>query len=155
MVENIRRKIRGKKEPGKRLKPQQWLLDLLWNSLRRMPRGTQVKGDGLAITMERRGISSEVALRDLSHSWLHVRSVKDHTGEETALWGIGPRGRTEDSQDWRFLGVPKPAPILITPEEPWILITVGANQSIFFWTLGQLSLCSLKPLVHFPPDSLL
>ena len=29
MVENIRRKIRDKKEPGERLKPQQWLLDLL------------------------------------------------------------------------------------------------------------------------------
>ena len=29
MVENTRRKIRDKKEPGKRLKPQQWLLDLL------------------------------------------------------------------------------------------------------------------------------
>ena len=29
MVENIRRKIRGKKESGKRLKPQQWLLYLL------------------------------------------------------------------------------------------------------------------------------
>ena len=28
-VENIRRKIRDKKEPGERLKPQQWLLDLL------------------------------------------------------------------------------------------------------------------------------
>ena len=50
-----------------------------------MPRGTQVKGDGLAITVERRGISSEVALRDLSHPWLHVQSVKDHNGEEIAL----------------------------------------------------------------------
>jgi len=29
MVENMRRKIKGKKEPGKRLTPQQWLLDLL------------------------------------------------------------------------------------------------------------------------------
>ena len=59
----------------------------------KMPRGTQVKGDRLAITVERRGISSEVALRDLSHCWLHVRSVKDHTGGS-------PQGSdSQDSQD--------------------------------------------------------
>ena len=50
---------RRKKEPGERLKPQQWLLDLLSNSLReKMPRGTKVKRDELVITVERRGISS-------------------------------------------------------------------------------------------------
>ena len=32
-----------------------------------MPRGTQVKRDGLAITVERRGTSSGVAVRPLSH----------------------------------------------------------------------------------------
>ena len=49
--------------------------------------------------------------------------------------------------------VPTQAPILITPEEPRVLVTVGGvNQSIFFWTLGQLSLCSLEPRVCFPPD---
>ena len=37
------------------------------NSLRKMPRGTQVKRDGLAITVERRGTSSEIALRHPSH----------------------------------------------------------------------------------------
>ena len=63
----------------------------------------------------------------------------------------GPRGftlrtlRTEGAR-----GSPQ-TPILITPEEPQVLITVGANQSIFFWTLGQLSLCTLKPLVCFLP----
>ena len=31
----MRRKIRKKKEPDQRLKPQQWLLDMLWNSLRK------------------------------------------------------------------------------------------------------------------------
>ena len=74
--------------------PQQWLLDLLWNSLRKMPRGTQVKRDGLVITMERRDITSGTDLRHLTHSWLHVQSAKDHTGEETALWGVDPRGWT-------------------------------------------------------------
>jgi len=46
-----------------------------------MPRGTQVKRDGLAITVERRGISSWIALRHPSRPWLHYWSVKDHTGE--------------------------------------------------------------------------
>ena len=36
------------------------------NSLRKMPRGAQVKRDGLATTVERRGTSSEIALRHLS-----------------------------------------------------------------------------------------
>ena len=35
--------------------------------------------------VERRGTSSEIALRHRSHSQLHVQSVKDHTGEETAI----------------------------------------------------------------------
>ena len=119
--------------------------------LEKMPGWTHVKRDGLAITVERRGTSSRIALRHLSCPWHHVQSAKDHTGEETALWGIGPRGctlrtlRTEGA--W---GSPQ-TPILIMPEEPQVLITVGANQSIFFWTLGQLSLCTLKPLVCFLP----
>ena len=49
-----------------------------------MPRGTQVKRDGLAITVERRGTSSGIALRHISHPWLHVQSAKDDTGRETA-----------------------------------------------------------------------
>ena len=42
----------------------------------------------------RRGTPSGIALRQLSHRRLHVRSAKDHTGRETALRGIGLRGRT-------------------------------------------------------------
>ena len=45
-------------------------------------------------SVERRGISSEVALRRLSCPWLPVWSVKDHTGGETAPRGTGPRGQT-------------------------------------------------------------
>ena len=58
-----------------------------------MPRGTQVKRDGLTITVERRGTTSGIALRHLSHPWLHVQSAKDHTGRETALRGVGLRGQ--------------------------------------------------------------
>ena len=69
-----------------------------------MPRGTQVKRDELVITVERRGISSRIALRYLSHPRLHVWSAKDHTGGETALCGVGPKDwalekiRTEGAQ---------------------------------------------------------
>ena len=59
-----------------------------------MPRGTQVKRDELVITVERRDISSRIALRHLSCPRFHMLSAKDHTGEETALQGVGPRGRT-------------------------------------------------------------
>ena len=38
---------------------------------------------------------------------------------------------SKDNQDWRCLGVPTQAPVLITPEEPRVLITVG-GQSIDF-----------------------
>ena len=48
------------------------------------------KRDGLVVTMERKGISSRIALRHLSRPWIHVQSAKDHTGEETALQGVGP-----------------------------------------------------------------
>ena len=53
-----------------------------------------MKRDGLVITVEKRGISSKIALRYLSCPWLHVQSAGDHTGEETALQGVGPRGQT-------------------------------------------------------------
>ena len=59
-----------------------------------MPRGTQVKRDGLAITVEKRDTSNKIALRHLSHTQLQVRSTKDHTRKETALRGIGLRGQT-------------------------------------------------------------
>ena len=53
-----------------------------------------MKRDGLVITVERKGISSRNALRHLSCPQLHVRSAKDHTGEETVFLGVGPRGQT-------------------------------------------------------------
>ena len=52
-----------------------------------------MKRDGLVITVERRGISSGIALRHLSHPQLHIQSAKDHNEEETALQGVGTRGQ--------------------------------------------------------------
>ena len=53
-----------------------------------------MKRDGLAVAVERRGISSGVALRHLSSPRLHVQSARDHTGGETAPRGVGLRGQT-------------------------------------------------------------
>ena len=52
-------------------------------------------------------------------------------------------------------GVPTQAPVLITPEEPQVLITVGGQSIDFLLDTGQLTLCLLKPLSHFLPDPLL
>ena len=53
-----------------------------------------MKRDGFAITVERRGISSGIALRHLSRPQLHVRSERDHIGGDTAPRGIGLMGLT-------------------------------------------------------------
>ena len=117
-----------------------------------MPRGTQVKRAGLALTVERRGTSSGIALRHLSRPRLHVRSAKDHTGRETALRGVGLRGwtlktiRTEGAP-----GAPSQTLILITPEEAQVLITVGGQSVDFLLDTGALTPCLLKLLAHFLP----
>ena len=61
----------------------------------------------------------QIAVRPLSRPWLHVLSAKDHTGEETALVGVGPRVQT--LKRIRTEGVPTQAPILVTLEEPRVL----------------------------------
>ena len=66
-----------------------------------------------------------------------------------------PQGSdSQDNQDRRCLGVPTQPPILIIPKEPWVLIIMGGQSVNSFWTPGKLSLCSLKPLVHFSPSPL-
>ena len=107
-----------------------------------MSRETQVKRDGLATTVERRGTSSGIALRHLSRPRLHVRS------EWRRDWTQRHRFRgsdSQDNQDWRCLRVPTQAPILITPEEPRVLITGGGggNPSPFWCLCQKLSLSLL------------
>ena len=58
-----------------------------------MPRGTEVKRDGLAINVERRGTSRGIVLKHSSHPRLHVRSARDHNGGETAPRGVDFRGQ--------------------------------------------------------------
>lgn len=71
-----------------------------------------------------------------NHPRLRVWSARDHTGVKTAPRGIGfKKTRTEGAR-----GVPTQAAFLITSEEP-----LGANPSVSFCTLGQLTLCSRSP----------
>ena len=96
-----------------------------------------MKRDVLAIAVERRGISSGIALRHPSRPRLHVQSAKDHPGGETAPRGVGLRDltlktiRTEGAR-----GSPTQAPVLITPEEPQVLIMVGSQSVNFLLDIG-------------------
>ena len=116
-----------RKGPGSR-----WLWKLLWISLKRkMPRGIQVKRDGLAITVQRRGISSKVALRRLNLPRLPVRSVKDHNRGENAPRGVGPRGQALRTIRTKCAQSPHTSSC---PNNTWgtqVLVTVG-GQSIDF-----------------------
>ena len=141
MVENTRRKIGGKKEPGKRLKPQQWLLDLLWNSLRKTPRGTQVKGDKLVIPVGRKGISSRMPPAPCPVC------KGPHWKRECP-----PRFRfqgsdSQDNWDQRCLGVPTQAPNLLTPEEPQVLIPGGPISQFSFGHQGNFLLLKAPGLL--------
>ena len=64
------------------------------NSLRKMPRGAQVKRDGLAITVERRGTSSGIALRHLSRPGSMSSLQRTTLEERLPPRGVGLQGQT-------------------------------------------------------------
>ena len=82
------REYEEKKERQRKTKEQEEAFAMAMKTVLKQPeknaQGTQVKRDGLAITVERRRTSSGIALKHLSHPRLHVWSAKDHTGGETA-----------------------------------------------------------------------
>ena len=99
-----------------------------------MARGTQLKRDRHVIIVQRRDISSGITLSCLSHPWLHVHvhvCKGPHWRRDCPLKCRPQGSESQDNLDWRCPGVPTQAPILITPKEPWVLITVG-GQSIDF-----------------------
>ena len=57
-------------------------------------------------------------------------SAKDHTREEAALQGVGPRVRLSRQVGLSVPGVPTQAPILITPEEGSSDSTHGHHQMV-------------------------
>ena len=116
-----------------------------------MPRRTQVKKCGLIITVERRGISSGIALRHLSCPWLHVWSAKDHAGGETALWGIGPRGQTLRTIRTEGAQGPHTTP---HPNRPWGTLGInncgGPISQFSFGHWGSFLLSKAPGLLSFP-----
>ena len=64
-------------------------------------------------------------------------ACKDQTGGETAPRGVGLWGRTlKTIRTEGARGVPTQAPILITPEEPRVLIIVGGKSVDFLLDTG-------------------
>ena len=134
MVGNIRKikKDKKKKRQRNRQKPSQWLWKPFLNSLKKMPSATQVKRDGLAVTVERRDTSSGIALRHPSRPPAPCPVCKGpHRKRDCPQRRRSPGWDSQGNQDWRCPGFYTQAPILITPEEPRVLITVG-GQSINF-----------------------
>ena len=83
----------------------------------KLPRGTQVKRDGLAITVERRGTASRIALRCLSLPPAPCQVCKGPHWKRDCLQRRRSLGSdSQDNQDWRCPGVPTQASVLITPE---------------------------------------
>ena len=64
----------------------------------KMPRGAQVKRDGLATAVERRGTSSGIALRHLSRPWLHVCKGL-HWKRDCPQRRRSPESDSQDNQD--------------------------------------------------------
>ena len=58
---------------------------------------------------------------------------------------------SEDNQDWRCLGVPTQAPVLITPEKPQVLITVGGQSLDLLLDTGENYFAYWSPWPTFFP----
>ena len=97
-----------------------------------MPRGTQVKRDGLAITVDRREhLKWDCPQASKPSPAPYLVCKGPYWRKDCPLRARPQRSDSQGTQDWRRPGAPTQAPILITPGEPWVLITVG-GQSVDF-----------------------
>ena len=91
------REYEEKKERQKKTKEQVEAIVMAVRTILKQPEKNAQRERGkrgeFAITVERRGTSSRIALRHLSRPQLHVLSAKDHTGREIAPRGICFRGQ--------------------------------------------------------------
>lgn len=153
MVEDMRRKIGGNKRTRQKTEAPAWLLDLLWNSLRKNAQRNLGEKGWACYYCGKEGHLKWECLQASKLTPAPCSVYKRPYLRRDCPPRYRPQGSdSQDNQDWRCPGVHTQAPILIIPEE---LGAGEGNQLIFFWTPGQLSLCSLKPLVRFPPDPLL
>ena len=96
-----------------------------------------MKRDGLVTIVERRGISNGIAVRCLSHPQLLCLVWKGPYWRRDCPLKCRPQGSdSQGNRDWRCLRVSTQASILIIPEEPWVLITVGGQSVDFLLDTG-------------------
>ena len=113
-----------------------------------MARGTQLKRDRHVIIVQRRDISSEITLSCLSHPWLHVHvhvCKGPHWRRYCPMRHNAQGSGSQGNRDWGCLGIPTEVPILIIPEEPWVLITVGAISQFSFGHRATFSVLTEAP----------
>ena len=131
---------------------QQWLLDLLWNSLRKnAQRDLGEKGWACYYCGKEGHLNWDCPQASKLPS-APCMFVKGPHWRRDSFPRLRPQGL--DSQckwDWRCPGIPTQALILKTPEEPQVLITVVGQPVDFLLDTGA-TFCSLKPLICFPPE---
>ena len=101
-----------------------------------MPRGTQVKRDGLAITVEKRHLKQSCSQEPKLPLAPCPVCKGPHWRRDCPQRCLPQGSGSRDNQNWRCLGVPTQAPIIITPEEPRVLITVGGQSVDFLLDTG-------------------
>ena len=98
-----------------------------------MPLGIQVKKDGLAFSVERKGTSSGIKPPPAPCPVCKGQHWQRHCPQRRRFQGSD----SQDNQDWKCLGVLTQAPILITPEEPQVLIIVFGKSVNFLLDIGE------------------
>ena len=119
-----------------------------------MPRGTQVKKDGLAITVKK----EEHLKQDCPHaSKLPPAPCPvckgPHWRRECPQKHRFQGSDSQDNLDRRCLGVPTQA-LIVIPEEPQVLITVGGQSTDFLLDTGANFSVLTEAPAHFLPDRL-
>ena len=121
---------------------------------KKMPRGTQVKRDGLVITVERRGHLKQDCPQASKPPPAPCPICKGPYWRRDCPPKCRSQGSdSQGNQDWWFPGGPH-----TSSHSNYTWGTLGINNyggPINRFPFGQLSLCSLKPLVRFPPNPLL
>ena len=96
------------------------------------PERPRIKRDGVHITVDRRGYLKWDCPQASKPNLAPCPVCKGpYWRRDCPLKGRPQRLDSQGNQDWRCLGAPTQAPILIATEEPWVLLTVG-GQSVDF-----------------------